>query len=120
MAKFNGGKSYHGSREVQEGKLRGATDTDHFYFFCPRCPDDRLLRVLDYTVHAEEATNPYSETVGKPKAARGFILAFKLYCQECGFTDFTKIGNMGWQGGTHKQALGASGASTKATDDGAR
>lgn len=80
MAKFNGGKTYHGSQEVQEGHLRGATDTDHFYFFCPHCPDDHVLRVLDYTTHAEEATNPYNDVVGKPKAAKGFVLAFKLHC----------------------------------------
>ena len=109
MAKFNSGKTYHGSAEVREGRLRGATDTDYFYFFCPHCPNDEMLRVLDYAVRAESEINPYNEILGKPKAARGFVLAFKLHCQRCGFTDFTKIGNMGWQGGQHSKAVGASG-----------
>jgi ribosomal protein S27AE len=107
MRKFNGGKAYHGSEAVQEGRLRGATDTDYFYFFCPRCPDDEMLRVLDYEVRADGKENPYNEQLGRPKAARGFILAFKLHCQRCGFTDFTKVGNLGWQGGKHSQALGS-------------
>lgn len=113
MSKFNGGKPYHGSSDVQEGKLRGATDTDHFYFFCPRCTDNQLLRILDYTIHAESPTNRYDEIVGKPKPAKSFTLAFKLHCQKCGLTDFAKVGNMGWQGGTHEQALAATGARAK-------
>jgi hypothetical protein len=45
----------HGSEMVMSGNLRGATDaTDYFYFFCHRCPNDRLLRVLDYRVTREE------------------------------------------------------------------
>jgi hypothetical protein len=116
MRKFNGGKSYHGSRAVQDGGLCGSTDTDHFYFFCPRCPDNYMLRVLDYGIHAEEATNPYNEVVGRPKAARGFILVFKLHCQKCGFSDFTKIGNMGWQGGTQQQASKSAKMNRKGAD----
>ncbi len=39
----------HGTEAVQSGRLRGATDaTDYFYFFCPTCPGDHLLRILDY------------------------------------------------------------------------
>lgn len=51
MSKFNSGKPYHGSSSVQKGNLHGATgETDYFYFFCPRCPDRRILRLLDYAV----------------------------------------------------------------------
>ena len=112
MTKFNGGKPYHGSSEVEGGRLRGATDTDYFYFFCPKCPNDEILRVLDYDVRQEMPDNPYNEKLGKPKAERGFVLAFKLHCQRCGFTDFTKIGNLGWQGGEHRKTVsGADGGS---------
>lgn len=104
MAKrFNGGKAYHGSSLVKGGKLRGATDSDYFYFFCPSCPGEHLLRVLDYAVHIEKEEFPYPET--KPVPAKCFVLAFKVHCQKCGLTDFVKIGNLGWQEGTHGEAL---------------
>lgn len=110
MSKFNGGKAYHGSEAVTGGRLRGATDTDYFYFFCPKCPGDEIMRVLDFEVRHEQAENPYNEELKKPKAIRGFVLAFKLHCQRCGLTDFTKISNLGWQGGLYADALDAVGA----------
>ncbi len=48
MRKFNHGRPYHGSKSVEHGKLRGATDTDYFYFFCPQCPGEQILRVLEW------------------------------------------------------------------------
>jgi len=102
---FNNGKSYHGSRAVQRGKLQGSTaETDYFYFFCPKCPDKHILRMLDYGVHAEEAENPYNDQITR-KAKCGFVLAFQLHCEECKFTDFVKISNTGWQGGTYAQVM---------------
>ncbi len=38
MTKFNNGKPYHGSNAVEGGKLKGATDTDYFYFFLSKMP----------------------------------------------------------------------------------
>lgn len=56
MTKFNNGNPYHGSNEVTGCKLQGSTDaTDHFYFFCPKCLDRHVLRILDYGVHEEGA-----------------------------------------------------------------
>ena len=104
MPRFNHGEGYHSSEAVTEGKLRGATDTDYFYFFCPKCPDDEILRILDYEVRSEQPDNPYNKELN-PKAERGFVIAFKLYCPKCGLTDFVKVGNMGWQGGTHAHTL---------------
>ena len=105
MTKFNNGNPYHGSSDVQRGKLQGATaETDYFYFFCPKCPDKHILRILDYGVHAEEGEHPYKEHVTK-KAKRAFALAFQLYCEQCKFTDFVKISNMGWQGGKYADAM---------------
>ena len=105
MRKFNGGKPYHGSNSVAGGKLRGATgETDYFYFFCPQCPDDEIMRILEYGIHAEEPKNPYDEHC-KSKARYGFTLAFKLHCEKCGHTDFVKISNTSWQGGQHQGIL---------------
>ena len=106
MTTFNDGKPYHGSTDVEQGKLRGSTaETDYFYFLCPNCPDRDILRILDYCVHAEGSNHPYETQVTK-KAKQGFTLAFQLYCEQCQFTDFVKISNTGWQGGTLVEAIG--------------
>jgi DNA-directed RNA polymerase subunit RPC12/RpoP len=86
------------------GGLTGATDTDYFYFFCPKCPDKRIMRVLDYVVRSEESENPYNSECSK-KAKHGFTLAFEVYCENCEHKDFVKISNVGWQGGSYAQAL---------------
>jgi len=102
---FNNGKPYHGSEAVIDGKLKGATDTsDYFYFFCPHCPDQHIVRILDYTIREHEAQNPYNKSLEKT-AKQGFTLALQLYCEECEHTDIVKISNMGWQGGTHSETL---------------
>lgn len=106
MTNFNDGKPYHGSADVEEGKLEGSTaETDYFYFFCPKCPERHILRILDYCVHAESPDHPYEDKVTK-KAKLGFTLAFQLYCERCKFTDFVKISNTGWQGGTIAEIMG--------------
>lgn len=105
MQKFHGGQPYHGSRAVEQGKLRGATgETDYFYFFCPQCPGDEIMRILEYDVHAEQPDNPYNDHC-RSKAKYGFILAFKLHCEKCRHTDFVKVSNTGWQGGQQEQIL---------------
>lgn len=105
MTKFNNGKPYHGSADVERGKLQGSTaETGYFYFFCSKCSDKQILRILDYGVHAEEAEHRYKGHVTK-KAKRAFALAFHLYCEKCKFTDFVKISNTGWQGGTYADVM---------------
>ncbi len=100
MKKFNQGRAYHGSEAVSGGQLRGATaGTDYFYFLCPKCPGEEILRVLDYEVRDEQPANPYNTELS-PKAAQSFVLAFKVHCQKCGLTDFVKVSNIGWQGGS--------------------
>ena len=100
MAEFNDGKPYHGSKAVMGGKLKGATDTDHFYFFCPRCPENYVLRVLDYGVHSSSKTNPHDQyDKTRSKSAKGFVLVFQIYCEQCGLKDFVKVGNYGTQSG---------------------
>ena len=63
------------------------------------------MRVLDFEVRDTQAENRYNKDL-KPKAARSFVLAFKLHCQRCGLTDFTKISNVGWQEGQHAVNIG--------------
>jgi len=94
---FNNGKTYHGSYLVHKGNLKGATDTDYFYFFCPKCPEQYVMRILEYDIHEYKENNPYNDQV-KIKAKNGFTLVFKLYCENCKHIDFTKISNMGLQG----------------------
>lgn len=103
MSKFNNGKPYHGSDVVERGGLTGATvGTDYFYFFCPKCPDKYIMRILEYGLHDSEKENLYNEKV-KIKAKEGFTLVFKIYCENCKHTDFVKLSNMGWQGGNANQ-----------------
>jgi hypothetical protein len=106
MIKFNNGKPFHGSEAVMNGQLEGATGkTDYFFFFCPKCPDHQIMRVLDYGILRELPENPANEIFEK-KAAKAFVLGFKLYCENCKHKDFVKIDNIGLQGGLHKHALG--------------
>lgn len=98
MNKFNNGKAFHGSDAVQKGRLRGTTNTDYFYFLCPHCPDEEVLRILEYGEVGREDENRYNAQLS-PKAKGGFTLAFKIHCQKCGFDDFVKISNTGLQGG---------------------
>ena len=109
MSQFNNGKPYHGSPDVMSGKLQGATDTDYFYFFCPKCPDKHIMRILDCEIEEHEKENPYNEEFTK-KAKKAFTLAFQIYCEKCKHTDFVKISNIGLQGGTHKDALERTGS----------
>jgi predicted RNA-binding Zn-ribbon protein involved in translation (DUF1610 family) len=105
VSQFNNGKVYHGSRKITDGKLMGATDcSDYFYFFCPNCPESEIMRILEFGEHAKEPTNEYNADC-KSTAKYGFTLVFKVYCEKCGFSDFVKISNIGWQGGKHSEIL---------------
>ena len=105
MEKFNNGMPYHGSNEIMGGKLKGATDQeDYFYFFCPKCSDNQIMRILEYGEHAFKNENEYNYNC-KSRAKYGFTLVFKLYCEKCGFSDFVKVSNTGWQGGKHAETL---------------
>src|SRR5258708_3445323 len=97
MHVFNGGKPYHGSEAVAGGKLRGQTDSDYFYFLCPRCADNTVLQILDFTVRDDGPVRYAPEN--RPKAKRDFTIVLKLWCHTCHLEDFAKVSNTGWQGG---------------------
>jgi hypothetical protein len=88
---FNAGKPYHGSEAVQGGELKGKTGrSDYFFFLCPRCADERTLRILEYEFREPAAPVARIET---KKPTEYFNLAFRLYCPKCQFEDFVKIDN---------------------------
>lgn len=102
---FNSGQPYHGSDKVKNGLLKGATDkSDYFYFFCPSCTDNQMLRVLEFEQTLGESGNKYNSQC-QSTAPQTFVLAFKLHCEQCEFSDFVKLSNAGWQGGSHATAL---------------
>ena len=61
------------------------------------------MRVLDYAVEMENPDPPHPGL--RPRPAKGFVLAFKLHCQKCGLTDFTRICNLRWQEATQEEAI---------------
>ena len=87
---FNNGKPFHGSSDVEGGRLRGRTgETDYFFFLCPRCEGEQVMRILEYEL---EPTPPVERQERKqPKTY--FRVAFHLYCPICECEDFVKMDN---------------------------
>ena len=103
MKKFNNGKPFHGSEDITKGKLTGRTDTDYFYFFCPKCGDTHILQILDFGIVRDGPVEYAKEKRSKVK--RDFTIAFELYCSKCKLHDFVKISNFGWQDGKLKNVF---------------
>ncbi len=95
--------SWHGTPAVEDGKLTGKTDTDYFYFFCPKCEDTQIMQILDFRFLKKESAK-YKDKYRK-KLKREFIIAFELYCHKCKLHDCVKVSNIGWQGGKLKDSL---------------
>lgn len=88
---FNRGKAYHGSSAVTGGKLGGRTGRgDYFFFLCPKCPGEQVMRVLEYEFRKAA---PPVERDEKKQPSEYFNLAFHVYCAACQFEDFIKIDN---------------------------
>ena len=96
--RFNNGKPYHGEK-VMNGRLRGSTNTDYFYFYCPDCEGEQIMRILDFGEHRPTSPDNKYNDCFEQKAEIGFTLVFKLYCEQCNLTDFVKISNEGLQAG---------------------
>src|SRR5437660_1729869 len=84
--RFNHGKPYHGSKAVSNGNLRGQTDSDYFYFLCPKCPDNTVLQIQDFDIVKDGPVEYSRET--RPGAKRDFVIEFKLRCHTCKLVDF--------------------------------
>jgi len=52
----------HGTDKIDRGKLRGTTDTDYFYFLCPKCC--QILQV--------ELLETYASEDGKTQGKHGW------------------------------------------------
>lgn len=87
---FNGGHAYHGSDEVVGGKLTGKTGkTDYFFFLCPKCEGEQVMRILDYDLRKGLSTER-NESKDRKQVLN---VAFHLFCPVCQFEDFIKIDN---------------------------
>lgn len=90
---FNHGKAYHGSDAVTRGKLIGKTGlTDYFFFLCPKCSGGQIMRILEHECESREVTQS-AKRQEKKTPMEYFNIAFHLYCPNCQFEDFIKIGN---------------------------
>ena len=88
---FNGGKPYHGTSAISNGKLTGKTGTtDYFFFLCPRCDNGNVMRVLEYE---NRSTIPIIDRGEKKRPTMSINLALHLHCTVCSFEDFVKIDN---------------------------
>jgi ribosomal protein L44E len=96
--------NYAHGEKVQDGNLTGTTDTDYFYFFCPECKDRTILQITDYKVRRDGPVEYAGED--RPRAKRDFNIIFELNCMDCGFQDYVKVANTGWQGGELPGAKG--------------
>lgn len=81
MKKFNNGKPFHGSENISNGRLTGTTDTDYFYFFCPKRGNTHVLQILDFSI-VNEGPVEYAKE-GRPKVKKDFTIAFEPYCSKC-------------------------------------
>ncbi len=81
---------------VERGGLTGSTDTDYFYFLCPKCGEVLQHNVLELW----EYPPPYPNTKQSP--CQHIVL--EAWCQKCSSRYKFKVSNLGWQGGKLKNS----------------
>jgi hypothetical protein len=89
----------YGADEISGGKLTGTTDTDYFYFLCPKCDGggSQIMRILSYGQQPDKNDFEYPDL--EPAAKISFNFSFELYCPKCKLRNVVKVANNGRQGG---------------------
>ncbi|MFC1967754.1 hypothetical protein ACFLV2_03875 [Chloroflexota bacterium] len=77
--------------QVERGCLTGSTDTDYFYFLCPKCGKILQHNVLE--LWELPSNNP------KVKNTPCQHVVYEVWCQSCKLGANVKVSNLGWQGG---------------------
>ena len=91
------GATHHRGRNpgIQDGGLAGSTDTDYFYFLCPKCRGVVQWHLLFFV----SGPSHHKEKEEKNRPAEH--LQFELWCSACKLGGKVKMNNDCWQGGHH-------------------
>jgi predicted nucleic-acid-binding Zn-ribbon protein len=74
-------------QNVDEGRLKGCTDTDYFSFQCPKCSTPTLGGCGLCLVGVSDNFDTKPDDAPTPMP----IMVFSIHCVRCGFSDFFKI-----------------------------
>jgi len=82
-----------GTEDVRNGELTGTTDTDYFYFLCPKCNDGgtEVMRIINY---GNSDDFKFRTDDGKPKIKKPFHFSFELFCDKCKTHTVVKLTNV--------------------------
>lgn len=83
----------YGTDDVKRGKLTGTTDTDYFYFLCPRCDGggSEVMRILDIGTSDDYK---FMKDKGNPEIKTPFHFSFELFCDKCRLHTVVKLTNV--------------------------
>ena len=78
---------------VMDGGVRGKTDTDYFYFLCPKCRGVLQWHLLHFFVGPSD----YPEK--RERGIKEEHLRVEIRCAHCKLVGYIKINNDCWQDG---------------------